>query len=397
MRRPLSVEALEERNLLSGGLIPPVGPPTPASILGQLPTAPEQVISTVPANGDQNPYGITFVPQGFQSQGGPLRPGDLLIANFNNGDNTQGTGTTIVRITPDGTPSVFFQGPPHPTGQHGLGLTTALGVLTGGFVIVGNVPTTDGTSATVEQGSLLVINAKGQKVETLTSSKFLNGPWDLTVQNYGPFFAQVFVSNVLSGTVTRLDVLTLPGHNPFFLDKVQIASGYTFRTDPAAVVVGPTGLAYNPRTGVLYVAATGDNAIYAIPNAGFTFHDGGTGTLVYKDDAHLHGPLGLVLAPNGDLITANGDAVNPDPTQSSELVEFTPTGHFVAQFQVNPAAGAAFGLALQGSGDDLRFAAVNDATNEADIWTLERPIASADEIAAAFSDLGSGHRHNGDH
>ncbi len=35
---------------------------------------------------------------------------------------------------------------------------------------------------------------------------------------------------------------------------------------------------------------------------------------------HLHGPFGLVLAPNGDLITANGDAVNGDPTQPSELV-----------------------------------------------------------------------------
>ena len=45
---------------------------------------------------------------------------------------------------------------------------------------------------------------------------------------------------------------------------------------------------------------------------------------------HLHGPLGLVLAPNGDLITANGDAVNPIPTPPSELVEFTPAGKFVA-------------------------------------------------------------------
>jgi hypothetical protein len=37
----------------------------------------------------------------------------------------------------------------------------------------------------------------------------------------------------------------------------------------------------------------------------------------------LRGPLALALAPNGDLITANGDAVNGDPTQPSEIVEFT--------------------------------------------------------------------------
>ena len=68
--------------------------------------------------------------------------------------------------------------------------------------------------------------------------------------------------------------------------------------------------------------------------------------MVYQDDAHLRGPLGLVLAPNGDLITANGDAVNPDPTQTSELVEFTPEGKFVGQFSIDPTAGAAFGLAV---------------------------------------------------
>jgi len=54
-----------------------------------------------------------------------------------------------------------------------------------------------------------------------------------------------------------------------------------------------------------------------------------------------------VLAPNGDLITANGDAVNPDPTQNSELVEFTPTGQFVAEFSIEPNnSGSAFGIAL---------------------------------------------------
>ena len=45
-------------------------------------------------------------------------------------------------------------------------------------------------------------------------------------------------------------------------------------------------------------------------SAGATHQDIGTGTVIYKDGTHLHGPLGLVLAPNGDLITSNGDAVN---------------------------------------------------------------------------------------
>ncbi|EEA01726.1 conserved hypothetical protein [Burkholderia sp. H160] len=95
-------------------------------------------------------------------------------------------------------------------------------------------------------------------------------------------------------------------------------------------------------------------------------------SLRYQDNTHLHGPLALALAPNGDLVTANGDAVNPpDAQHASEIVEFTPGGSFVAQMQVDPTAGAAFGLAfgLSSSGQS-QFAAVNDNTNTATVWTL---------------------------
>ncbi len=333
----------------------------PGSILAQLPTSPERIVSTVPLNGDVNPYGVAFVPKGFR-EGGPLEPGDILVSNFNNNQNEQGTGTTIVKINPGGRVSVFFQGAP------GLGLTTALGVLRAGFVLVGNVPTTDGTSATVQQGSLLVIDRHGHLVKTLASSSFLDGPWDLTVNDQGDT-AQIFVSNVLSGTVTRLDVFL--NDRTFNVSGVtQIAHGYTHRTDPAALVIGPTGLAFDRAHDLLYVASTGDNGIFAIANAAGTSSDAGEGSVVYQDNTHLHGPLGLALAPNGHLITANGDAVNPGGTQNA-LVEFTVNGNFVAQFQVDPgAAGGAFGLAFSGGHDDIRFAAVDDVQNTLDIWNL---------------------------
>jgi hypothetical protein len=52
-------------------------------------------------------------------------------------------------------------------------------------------------------------------------------------------------------------------------------------------------------------------------------------------------------------------------------VEFTPQGKFVAQFQVDPgSAGAAFGLAVGGDFQHLRFAAVNDNQNQLDIWNI---------------------------
>jgi uncharacterized protein (TIGR03118 family) len=344
----------------------PAAPP----VVPNLPGGVEQTFSTVPAsNGDQNPYGVAFVPPDYHG-GGVLQPGDILVSNFNNAGTPenpgglQGTGTTIVRITPSGERSVFFQGPA------GLGLTTALGVLKSGFVIVGNVPTTDGTFDTIQQGSLLVLDSNGNVVETLADSRLLDGPWDLALNDQGSR-AQVFVSNVLSGTVTRID-LTIPHQGaPVVAGMTQIASGYRHQENDTALVVGPTGLAYDARRGVLYVASTDDNAIYAIHNAGRTHSDQGKGALVVRDDAHLHGPLGLVLAPNGDLIVANGDAVNEDDTQPSEIVEFTPSGHFVAQFSISAEPGGAFGIALNSSGGALRFAAVNDNDNTLLVWTFE--------------------------
>ena len=180
------------------------------------------------------------------------------------------------------------------------------------------------------------------------------------------------MSNVLSGTVTRLDVEAFGGH--FSVQHMtQIASGYAHRGDPAALAIGPTGLVFDEDRGLLYVASTGNNAIYAIRDAERTTHDQGTGSFVFSDAEHLRGPLGLAMAPNGHLLTTNGDAINPDPAnvQVSELVEFTTSGHFVAELPVNPSApGGAFGIAIRGSEGRTLLAAVDDVTNQLKVWML---------------------------
>jgi hypothetical protein len=283
-------------------------------VVPNLGKAVQQSVTTVPKNGDLNPYGVAFVPPDFRG-GGKLQPGDVLVSNFNNSANVQGTGSTIVQINPDGSHSVFFQGQP------GLGLNTALGILPQGFVIVGNTPSTvqNGTP-TVQDGSLLILDSNGHQVGQISNPDLLQGPWDLTVHNVSATQSQVFVSNVLSGTVTRINLTIPPGGTPQVASETRIASGYAHGTNPSALVLGPTGLAFNASTGTLYVASAADNAIFAIPNAATATSDHGKGNLVTSDATHLNGPLGLALAPNGNLITANGDAFNPKSTVPPNLL-----------------------------------------------------------------------------
>jgi DNA-binding beta-propeller fold protein YncE len=268
------------------------------------------VTSTVPENGDVNPYGVAIVPPGFPL-GGTIAPGDVLVSNFNNSDGLQGTGTTIIKYTPnDGVVSPagqafeFFKGSVP-------GLTTALGVLKRGFVLVGSVSTTDGKFATIQAGPLLFLDRSGNVIPPSPFTTKLDGPWDLTIDDEFDH-AKVFVSNVLNGTVTRLD-LAITASTITVKAATVIASGYTSEENDAALILGPTGLAYDPQADVLFVASTADNMIFAVPNAGTRTGSSGRGAIVFKDD-HLRGPLALVFAPDGDLLTANGDAVNDDPT-----------------------------------------------------------------------------------
>jgi len=351
--------------------------PTSQSILQNL--TPLLTATTVAANGDNNPYGVAFIPKDFPA-GGKLKPGDILVSDFNNGTSgLQATGVSIVSIDPAGNTTTFFQGQP------GLGLNTALGVLPGGFIIVGNTPrTTVNGTPTVEPGSLLILDRNGQVVETLSASDPVNkldGPWGLTIVNQGST-SHVFVSNVLNGTVTRIDMSTRHGKPPKFMGAVEVASGYAFATNPAALVVGPQGLAFDARRHVLYVASTADNAIFTVLHPLEATSSKRTGTVFAQNDGHLNGPLSLALAPNGHLLVTNGDAILPNapPPPFNLILEYQPprgratTGTFVAQQQIDMgAAGAAFGLAIGSTSDHNQIlAAVDDNSNSLIEWTIKK-------------------------
>jgi hypothetical protein len=376
-RAARGVERLEARLALSG-----------LSVLPAPGTPPKAMFNVVPSNGDGNPYGVSIVPAGFPS-GGVLHSGEALVVNFNSAASGQGFGTTISLINPANsatTPATFFTS----TRQ---GVTTPPVILKSGFVVVGNVPA--GPGGTIAQGAIQVIDKNGHLVTTLTNSHFLPDPWYVTANDLGSF-VQLFVSNVSAtagnlGTVTRID-MTIVNGKPRVLDMVRIASGYPSRPDQSAFVVGPSGLAFNLFTDTLYVASEDQTirgvesgAVFAISNAAITFADHGEGTLIYADPAHLHGPVGLVLAPDGNLVAANADSVNGDPNQPSELVEFSVHGKFVRQFSVDPSPGGAFALTFGTIAGHFSLAAVDDNTNTLDIWTEPAPIpalAAANALAA---------------
>jgi DNA-binding beta-propeller fold protein YncE len=320
--------------------------------------------TTIPANGDVNPYGVARVPR----TKGSLVEGRFLISNFNNGANQQGTGTTIVEIAPNGSFSLFAQIDAKKVScPGGIGLTTGLVALRSGLVVVGSLPTTDGTSATAEAGCLIVLDSKGKVIKTFSGHN-INGPWDMTAVDDGSL-AALFVTNVLNGTVAaggsvvkrgtvvRL-LLAIPESGPpELIDSTVIGSGFPERTDVNALVIGPTGVAFDDDCGILYVADSLNNRIAAIPGALFRADSAGIGRTV-SAGGFLNDPLGLAVTRDHNLIAANGNDGN--------LVEINPfRNKQVAEKLVDntggppPGAGALFGLIATHEG--VYF--VDDASN----------------------------------
>jgi hypothetical protein len=339
----------------------PAGPTAYLSNFSMIKT----IASTVPHNGDVNPYGIFIV--GHTT--GRLQAGNVLISNFNNKANLQGTGSTIVQITPSGHRTLFarIRASKLPGAcPGGVGLSTALEILPGGWVVVGSVPSSNGMAATAKAGCLIVLDRWGNVAETI-SGNGINGPWDSTAVVRG-HFADLFVSNVLRGTVAAggkvvfrgyVLRLTLRLHHfapPTLVAQATVASGYAQRTDPAAFVLGPTGLGLG-RHGTLYVAETLTSRIFAIPSAVTRLGSAGRGALVTKG-GKLNMPLGLAIAPNGHILTVNGG--------NGKIVETTPAGaqifsRFLDTSGSPKGAGALFGLAVRPGLGGVYF--VDDAVN----------------------------------
>ena len=365
-KRAVGLLSVAAAAAMAGVLPAAAGTGAGGSFVGGLHTV-ATVASTIPHNGDVNPYGVAIVPRSH----GQLTAGDVLVSNFNNAPTTaasggeQGRGTTIVEVSPGGHQKLFATIPATSV-PGGVGLTTALVALRSGWVIVGSLPTADGMSATMKPGELFVLDASGHVREVIRGYG-IDGPWDATALDLGSV-ADLFVSNVLNGitngqpaTTTKGDVvrltLSLSGAKPRVVASTVIANRISVHTDPAALIVGPTGVALSP-SGTLFVADTVNSRIARIPNAIFRSSpvNAGAASATVSAGTPLNAPLGLILAPNGNLLAANGGDNN--------LVELTQGGTVVTTRDVDTVdapGGALFGLAATAYPRQVYF--VNDDTN----------------------------------
>src|SRR5580658_4763479 len=332
--------------------------------------------STVNDNGDLNPYAVVIA----QVSAGKIAKDDVLVDNFNDVSNLQGTGTTIVDYRPSTKQTLLFAKLPKklPECPGGVGLTTAMTMLKSGWIIVGSTPSTNGTTATKGDGCLLVLDSNGQMVAAW-SGPTINDPWgNMAVVDDGPA-ATLFVSmagfglpapNVLDpktgfpvimhkATVLRLELQIPDGKPPVLISQTVVAEGFSARADLDNFLLGPTGLALGPDH-TLYVTDGLDNLIAAIPDALARTTSAGTGNIVTQGGL-LSWPLAMLYTPGGHLIAANGKdgrVVEVDPVAGKQIYSqwIDPD-----QAQSPPGNGDLFGIAL--TPDNEGFYYVQDDTN----------------------------------
>ena len=332
--------------------------------------------STVVEGGDLNPYAVIVAPV----SAGKVTKDDVLVDNFNNITNLQGTGTTIVGYHPDTRQTYLFARLPQKLAQcpGGVGLTTALTMLSTGWVIVGSTPSTDGTTATKGDGCMLVLDPDG-KLVAAWSGPTINDPWgNMAVVDNGST-AILFISMagfdlpsptrldprtglpvmLHKATVLRLEITIPPGKPPVLVSQTVVGDGFAHRADYDNFLLGPTGLALAPDN-TLYVTDGLDNAITAIPDATTRTDSAGTGRPVTQGGL-LSWPLAMTWSPEGHLLVCNGKdgrLVEVDPVAGKQIYAQWINND---QAQSPPGNGDLFGIAM--TPDNRGFYYVMDDVN----------------------------------
>lgn len=326
--------------------------------------------TTITSNGDLNPYAVIVAPV----SAGKIQQGDVLVDNFNNLSNLQGTGTTIIDYNPATRKTSLVANLPQKLAQcpGGVGLTTAMTMLKSGWIIVGSTPSTDGTTRTKGDGCLLVLDPNG-RLAAVWAGPNINDPWGnmATIDNGST--ATLFVSMagfdvpgpevrdpktgyqpiINKATVLRLELAIPPGQPPRITSQTVIANGFGQKADRDVFLVGPTGLALAPDN-TLYASDALSNRIVAIADAMTRTTSAGTGRVVTQGGL-LQRPLALILTADSHLLACNaqnGQVVEIDLQSGQQLYA---QWIDVNQAQSPPGNGDLFGMALTPDGKSFYY------------------------------------------
>ena len=329
------------------------------------------LINTVPDNGDQNPYAVVVAPVTV----GSVKKGDVLVGNFNNAANLQGTGSTIVNYHPDTKQLSTFAIVPRDLKAcpGGIGLSTAMTMLKSGWVIIGSTPSNDGTTNTKGAGCLIVLDSQGKVASTIVGEN-INDPWgNMAVVDNGDH-AMLFVSNAGFGvggadgdppvfkqsTILRVELDIPDGKPPVVKSQTVIASGFGAQADKGVFLIGPTGLALSANQKILYASDAIGNRVTEIDDPLTRDTSAGVGRQLTADGL-LHRPLAMVTAPNGHLLVTNalnGQVVEIDPASGKQIyARWIDTD----KAQSPPGNGDLFGIVMTPAGDGFYY--VQDDVN----------------------------------
>jgi hypothetical protein len=314
--------------------------------------------STVdPLNGDQNPYGLDIA----KASAGAIALGDLVVCNFNDAANVQGTGTTVIALHPQpGSAPTRIAQDASLLGCDALALAPNDNIWAAAFGANDNPIFTPG----------------GALVTTLPG-----GPWhhpfgQAFAPNPGPFgIAAFYESNAADGSIVRIDIH--PG--PTFTFDV-IATGFAVNGGAPGGILGPSGLQYDAKHDRLYIVDGANNTLVSfrhvstIPQGGIVVNGTSFGgpfarraRLVFSG-APLNGPISSALLPDGHIVLGN----TLDPSGQNLMVEIAPhAGRVLDVKNVDTgAAGALFGMVATGRNrDDARLYFNDDNDNTVKVLT----------------------------
>jgi sugar lactone lactonase YvrE len=287
-----------------------------------------------PVTGGVNPYGLDVA----KVTSGPISKGDLVVCDFNNSSNVQGTGRSVLVIHP-----AIGSKPHHITDLAPLLGCNAIAMAPNGTIWAAAFGANDNP----------VLTSSGTLITALRQFHWHHPFGEAFVPAVNAHSVPAFyVSNAQDGSLVRVGV-TAAGFT-----FTTIVTGFPVNGGAPGSILSPSGLNYQPNGDILYVVDGTNNALYSIAHISAIGANGikvnglsfsgpqAANAKVVFHGAPLNGPISSALLFNGNIVLGN----TLDPNGKNLMVEISPAGTLLAVKNVDTgAAGSIFGMVATGT------------------------------------------------